>query len=438
MNRYNLISFAGIFVLMAVAWLMSPDKRRMNWRAVFWGVAIQLVFAAFFFMMPAGMKAFLFINDVVVKVLDSAQEGTRFVFGRLALSPGTTNADGETSLGFILAFQAFPSIIFFSALMSVLYYCRLMPVVIRGFAWLFTRLMRVSGAESLCAASNIFVGVESALVIRPHLKGMTKSELCTVLTAGMATIASSVLGFYVLCLKGVFPNIAGHLVSASILAAPAAIVMSKIMLPEIGQPETLGETVRSSYEREKSLFEAIINGADAGMKLVFGIVALLLAVLGLVAVVNLAFCWLGVKINLFTGWGMDWSLKGLLGYMAYPFTLIIGVPPCDAGVVSKIIGERTVLTEVASYKDLAVALSGGVLHDPRSALLATYALCGFAHVASLAIFVGGTAALAPERSNDLARVGVRALIAATLACLMTACVAGVFPMTETILLGTVK
>jgi len=438
MNKYNLISFAGIFVLMFIAWLMSPRKRMVNWRVIFWGILIQLLFAAFFFMVPAGMKLFLFINDIVVKVLDSAAAGTQFVFGRLAISPGMKNADGETSLGFILAFQALPSIVFFSALMSVLYYCRVMPMLIRGFAWMFTRLMRVSGAESLCAASNIFVGVESALVIRPHLKGMTKSELCTVLTAGMATIASSVLGFYVLCLKDVFPNIAGHLVSASILSAPAAIIMSKIMLPEIGQPETLGETVTISYEREKSLFEAIINGANAGLKLVAGIVALLLAVLGLVAVVNLTFCWLGGKVNLFAGWGIDWSIKGLLGYLSYPFTLIIGVPPSDAGVVSRIIGERTVLTEVASYKDLAAALSGGLLHDPRSALLATYALCGFAHVASLAIFVGGTAALAPERSNDLASVGVRALVAATLACLMTACIAGVFPMTETILLGTVR
>ena len=438
MNIYNFISFAGMFALMGVAWLVSSQKKQINWRVVLWGTLIQILFAAFIFVVPAGMKAFLLINDVVLKVLDSASAGTQFIFGRLALPPGTTNADGETSIGFILAFQALPSIVFFSALMSIFYFCGVMQFVIRGFAWTFTRLMRVSGAESLCVASNIFVGVESALVVRPHLGNMTRSELCTVLTAGMATIASNVLAFYVFCLKDVFPNIAGHLISASILSAPASLIMSKLILPEVGRPETLGEEVKPYYEKENSLFEAIINGANAGMKLIFGIVALLLAVLGLVSLVNLVFSWGGGKINLLTGLGIDWTLKGLLGYLFYPFTILLGVPPSDAGVISGIIGERTVLTVVTGYKDLATALAKGIIHNPRSALIATYALCGFAHVASLAIFVGGTAALVPERSKDLAAVGVRALIAATLACLMTGCIAGLFPMNETILLGSIR
>lgn len=438
MNVYNLVSFFGVITLMLVAWLISPQKKQMNWYVVVWGTLLQILFAAFLFLVPAGMKIFLIINDVVLKILDSASAGTQFVFGRLALPPGATNADGESSIGFILAFQALPSIVFFSALMSVLYFCGIMQFIIRGFSWVFTRLMRISGAESLCAASNIFVGVESALVVRPHLGTMTKSELCTVLTAGMATIASNVLAFYVFCLKDVFPNIAGHLVSATILSAPASLVMSKIIMPETGQPETLGETVRPFYERESSLFEAIINGANTGLKLIFGIVALLLAVLGLVSLLDLVLGWGGGKINLLTGMGIDWTLKGLLGYIFYPFTLMLGVPPSDAGVISGLIGERAVLTEVAAYKDLATLLAKGAIHEPRSALIATYALCGFAHVASLAIFVGGTAAIVPERAKDLASVGVRALVAATLACLMTGCVAGIFPLGETILLGTVK
>ena len=440
MTIYNLVSFLGMFALMGLAWLISSNKRKMNWRVIGWGITLQMLFALLVFQVPAGTSAFLFINRVVVRLLDSASAGTQFVFGRLALPPGATNADGETSLGFILAFQAFPTIVFFSALMSILYFYRILPLIIRGFAYVFTRLMRVSGAESLCTASNIFVGIESALTIKPHLEKMTRSELCTVLTAGMATVASNVLALYVFCLHEVFPNIAGHLISASILSAPAALVMSKIILPETGEPETLGKTVEVHYERENTLFEAIINGANAGVKLIFGIVALLLAVLGLVALVDLVFVSFGSRLNTLMGLGIDWSLKGLLGYLFYPFTLVIGVPISDAWTISKIIGERTVATEVAGYKDLAAVLAGNLLQHPRSAVLATYALCGFAHVASLAIFVGGMSALAPSRAGDLAKVGIRALVAATLACLLTACIAGVFlPVAadKSILLGNV-
>jgi CNT family concentrative nucleoside transporter len=295
--------------------------------------------------------------------------------------------------------------------------------------------MRVSGAESLCAASNIFVGIESATTIRPYLAKMTRSELCTILTAGMATIASTVLAIYILILHKQFPAIAGHLVSASFLSAPAAIIMSKLMLPETETPETLGLDVHPYYERESSLIESIINGANAGLKLAVGVVALLIAFLGLVALIDFIFKGAGVKINEIAGVSIDWSLKGLLGYLFYPFTLIIGVPPSDAYEISKIIGERAIVTETKSYMDLAVLISKGALSHPRSAFLATYALCGFAHVASLAIFVGGTAALVPERTSDLSSVGPRALLAATLACLMTACVAGTFFTGGSILLG---
>ena len=427
-----------MILLMLVAWLVSSQRKRINWRIVVCGSLLQILFAMFLFLVPAGLKAFLLVNDIVLKVLDSASAGTQFVFGRLALPPGAENSEGETSLGFILAFQALPSIVFFSALMSVFYFCGIMQFIIRGFSWAFARLMNISGAESLCAASNIFVGVESALVIKPYLGKMTKSELCTVLTVGMATIASNVLAFYVFCLKDIFPNIAGHLVSATILSAPASLVMAKLIMPETDHPETLGETVKPHYEKENSLFEAIINGANTGMKLIFGIVALLLAILGLVSLLDMILGWGGGKINLITGFSIDWTLKGLLGYLFYPFTLALGVPPSDATIISRIIGERTVLTEVAAYKDLATALASGAIHEPRSALIATYALCGFAHVASLAIFVGGTTALVPERAKDLVLVALRALIAATLACLMTGCVAGLFPLSETILLGTGK
>ena len=253
MDGYNLISFAGIFILAGMAWVLSADRRNVNWRVIGWGIGLQLLVALFIFVVPAGAKVFLVVNDAVVKVLDSAGEGARFVFGRLALGPGQVSKDGAESLGFMLAFQAFPTIIFFSALIAILYYVGLMPLVIKGFAWVFTRLMRVSGAESLVTASNIFVGVESNLTIKPYLANLTASELCTVLTAGMATVASNVLALYVLTLQNRFPTIAGHLISASLLSAPASLLMSKLLLPENGKPVTLGLHVEPYYERESSL-----------------------------------------------------------------------------------------------------------------------------------------------------------------------------------------
>ena len=435
MNIYNLVSFAGIFVLLAVAWTLSADRRNMNWRVIGWAVALQLLVALLIFVVPAGARVFLVVNDVVIKILESAGEGARFVFGPLALGPGQVSDSGEESLGFILAFQAFPTIIFFSALIAILYYARIMPLLIKAFAWVFTRLMRISGAESLVAASNIFVGVESMLTVKPYLARMTRSELCTILTAGMATVSSNVLALYVLSLQQQFPTIAGHLISASLLSAPAALAMSKILLPEGQQPETLGVQVEPHYERDGSLFEAVINGANAGVRMIAGIVALLIAVLGLVALVDLALSSIGGVVNPRIGLEGQWSLRGLFGYLFYPVTLVLGVPPADARAVARIIGERVIVTEVAAYGDLAEAMKNELLQNPRSAVIATYALCGFAHVASMAIFVGSLCALAPERTKNIGPVAVRALVAATLACLMTACVAGTFFTEGSILLG---
>ncbi len=435
MDVYNLISFLGIFILIAFAWLLSADRRNFNIRLIAWAVVLQLLTAVFIFRVPAGSRVFLAVNEAVVNVLESASEGARFVFGRLALPPGHTDASGNESIGPILAFQAFPTIIFFSALISVLYYLRIMPVIIRGFAWVFTRLMRVSGAESLVAASNIFVGVESALAVKPYLGGMTRSEFCTVLTVGMATVASNVLALYVFSLQDIFPAIAGHLVSASLLSAPAALAMSKILLPESDAPQTLGVRVRPYCETEASLFEAVISGAHAGVKMTVGIVALLIAVLGLVALVNLLLGGVGGWINSLLGLTIDWSIETLFGWLFYPFVLIMGIPPTDAPHIARIIGERIVLTEVVSYQDLAAAMRAGVFQSERSPVIATYALCGFAHLASMAIFVGGVSAIARERTRDIAAVAPRALLAATLACLMTACVAGAVFSHASILLG---
>ena len=426
MTVYNLVSFAGIFLLAGVAWLFSSDRKVVNARVLFWGIGLQLLVACFIFVVPVGTTIFLWVNDAVTAVLGTAMAGVQFVFGRLALPPGAVNEAGETSLGYFLAFQGLPTIIFFAALLGALYYLGVMPFFVRLFARIFSRTMRISGAEALSVSANIFVGVESALVVRPHLKDMTVSELGTIITAGMGTIASTVLAMYVLMLQKEIPTIAGHLVSASFISAPACIVMAKLIMPETAKPLTLGLDVKPHYEREDNLIMAVINGAGEGLKLLGGIVTLLIAFLGLLALVNLGLGWAGGLVNGLFGWHVKWSLEAILGYLFYPLTLAMGVTPSDALPIAQILGDRTILTEVFSYRRLAELMAGGALRDPRSAIIASYALCGFAHVASLAIFVGGTSALVPTRIKDISRIGFRALLAATLACLMTGAVAGTF------------
>lgn len=437
MGSHNLISFLGIFVLLAIAWFLSHNRQALNRRVILGGISLQLLIGFFVFKVPAGTVVFLWVNDAVVRVLDSAAAGAAFVFGPLALPPGQTNATGQSSLGFILAFQAFPTIIFFSALIAILYYLGIMSVIVRAFALLFSRLLGTSGAESLAAASNIFVGVESTLTVKPHLLNMTRSELCTVLTAGMATVASNVLALYVYTLQDQFPRIAGHLVSASLLSAPAALVFAKVLYPETDTPETLGQNIRPFYEKESSLFEAVINGANTGVRMIVGIAALLIAVIGLVALTDLVLGTLGQPINRILHLEGTWSLQGICTYLFYPLVLILGIPSADILTAARIIGERLVLTEVVAYQDLAGVLAEGSLKEPRSAVIITYALCGFAHLASMAIFVGGACALAPTRQRDLAAVAWRALLAATLACLSTACIAGLFYSDTSILLGDI-
>jgi len=435
MGYQNLLSLVGLIILGLVAWLFSSHKKIINWKVVLWGIGLQLLFAFFIFLVPAGSKVFLLVNELVVRILDSATAGIKFLFGRLALPPGTTNEAGETSIGYILAFQALPTVVFFAALVGALYYLRVMPFLIQLFSRVFTKLMKVSGAESLCVSSNIFVGVESSLVVKPYLEKMTISELGTILTAGMATIASSVLSLYVMILRAELPTIAGHLVSASILSAPAALLTSKLIFPETGQPLTLGLEVKPYYEKEDNLIMAIINGANSGLKLLGGIVALLLAFLGLLALADLMLGWLGGQVNHLLGWNFSWQLSSILSYVFYPLVLAMGVNPHDISLVSGLLAERVVATELVSYQHLAELLKAGAFHDPRSVLIASYALCGFAHVASLAIFVGGIGALAPSRLKDLSRIGFKALLAATLACLITGAVAGIFFTGSSVLFG---
>ena len=415
---HHAVSAAGFIVFAGIAWLLSTNRRKIAWKTIAWGVALQLLLGLIIFRLPVSHRVFLWLNDAVLVLLNASKSGSVFLFGPLATSPGESG-----SIGFILVFQVLPVVIFFAAFTSMLYHLRVLQVFVRLFARLFHRTMKISGAESLCGAANIFVGIESALVVRPYLEKMTRSELLLVLTTGMATVASSTLGIYVAFLTGVFPQIAGHLLSASVLAIPASVVVAKLLIPETETPETLlGVPPEDESSRAKNLISAIIEGAMDGLKLAAGISALLIAILGLVALVDkilgAAGSWFGMTEPL--------SFVRILSWFFYPFAFLLGLQSSDVPVAAHLLGERVILTEVFSYNHLAQLISSGQVTDPRTVVILSYALCGFAHVAAVAIFVGGTAALAPSRRDDLASLGLRALLASTLATLMTGCVAGIF------------
>ena len=420
--RHHAVSLLGYVVFAGIAWLVSSNRRKIAWRTIAWGAALQLLIGLIIFRFPFSHRILLWLNDAVLALLNASKSASVFLFGPLAASPGESG-----SIGFILIFQVLPVVIFFAAFTSMLYHLRVLQIFVRLFAKLFHRTMKISGAESLSSAANIFVGIESALVVRPYLEKMTRSELLLVLTTGMATVASSTLGVYVAFLTGVFPQIAGHLISASLLAIPAGVVVAKLLIPETETPETLAAVPREDESaRSKNLISAIVSGAMDGLKMAAGISAVLIAILGLVALVDKALgagsSWLGMSEPL--------SFVRILGWCFYPFAFLLGVPASDVPAAARLLGERVILTEVFSYNHLSQLISSGQITNPRTVVILSYALCGFAHVAAVAIFVGGTAVLAPSRRDDLASLGPRALLAATLATLMTGCVAGIFSSGE--------
>lgn len=427
----HLISLAGFFVFAAIAWLCSANRRNVDWRTVGWGIGLQFLIGLLVFKLPGSRQAFLWLNDGVLALLEAAKAGSDFLLG--PLSTGKTQEG--MPLGFILAFQALPIAIFFSAFAAALYHFGILQFIVRLFAKLFHRTMGISGAESLAGAANIFVGVESALVVRPYIERMTRSELLTVLTTGMATAASTTLGLYVIMLGKSFPQIAGHLMSASIISIPAAIVMAKLLLPETETPETASSIPKEEETpHARNLMSAIIEGSMDGMRLAAGIAALLVAGLGMVAL-----------LDKLVGWPSRWlglseplSIVKILGWVFYPLAALLGIARADIAEAGRLLGERVLLTEVVSYQELSVMIASGQIADPRTVVILTYALCGFTHVASIAIFVGGTAALAPSRRDDLAALGFRALLAATLATLMTGCIAGIFSDGSGVLLNLTK
>lgn len=405
----NLTSLFGFFVFAFIAWLLSCDRKKINWRPIAGGIALQFLFAAIVFLVPFTRGGFIWLSNVFSKTLEYSRDGIIFVFGDL----GAQNSPQ----GLILAFQVFPFIIVFASLMSLLYYLKIIPFIIKLFARFISSTLRTSGAESLCASSNVFVGIESATTVRPYLEDMTRSELFTVLVVGMSTVASSVLALYVSFLHSTFPAIAGHLVSASIISVPAAFVISKLMVPEIETPVTSSDETCEPHNEDKAkgITESLITGANAGAKLAIGVVVTLIAFIGM----------LGIARGLFGYFtGNPHFIENLLAYIFYPFAWLTGVAPQDVPAVAKMLGERLILTEIPSYIALGkFAAAGG---DKRTVLITSYSLCGFAHIASMAIFVGGIGALAPKKMPLLSKLGPRALLGATLVTLMTGAVAGIF------------
>ncbi|MBI4549560.1 MAG: nucleoside transporter [Candidatus Omnitrophica bacterium] len=423
---YRAISFAGFLGFAGIAWIFSSHRKFVPWQKVIAGLVFQLLLGFFIFNFPATHGFFLVLNDAVLELLNVSRRGSEFLFGPLSRGPGEPG-----SVGFVLATQVMPVVIFFSAFTAVLYHIGFLQRVVRVFAKIFHRVLGLSGAEALYGSANVFVGVESALLVRPYIERMTRSELLFLLTSGMSTVASSTLGIYVGFLAGQFPGIAGHLLAASVLSIPAACVIAKIMIPETDLPETRAQVPPEDGQRNGNLMGAVIEGAMDGLKLAVSIGALLIAMIGMVAMIDkiIAWPWGWLKLS------HPLTLEGLLGWFFYPVTFLLGLAPQDAAHAARLLGERVIFTEVVAYRDLAELVRTGAFKDPRSVMILSYALCGFAHIPSVAIFVGGTAALAPSRKDELGGLGMRALLAATLATLMTACVAGIFGSGRSLLLS---
>jgi concentrative nucleoside transporter, CNT family len=434
----RVVSVLGMVGILLLAWLMSVDRRTVQWRVVAWGMGLQLLFALFILKTPVGVAIFAGLNDVVVALLGFATDGARFLFGNLVDHAVPVTIPGEVPgavahTGAFFAFTVLPTIIFFSSLMAVLYHLGIMQGVVRGMAWVMMRTMRTSGAETLSAAGNIFVGqTEAPLLVRPFVERMTMSELMAVMTGGFATVAGGVMAAYVGMLVLYFPDIAGHLLAASVMSAPAALVVAKLMYPEKEEPVTrssLGADVPSGHA---NVIDAAARGAGDGMTLAFNVGAMLLAFIALIAMLNAilgaAAGWVGLEAVLqgrgALAAGESLTLEVILGWTLAPLAWIMGVPWGDAVAVGSLLGIKTVANEFVAYLRFADLLAADGL-SPRSIVISTYALAGFANFSSIAIQIGGIGSIAPNRRSDLSRIGLRAMIGGSLAAFLTATIAGI-------------
>ena len=401
----NLVPILGIGALVGFAWAISTDRRKFPWRIVLWSLGLQAVFALLVLRSSVGAAALSAAADLVDLALRQANAGIELVFGPLA--------DRER-FGVILAVTALPSIIYVASVFSVLYHLGVLQRLVAAMARLMMRTLGTSGAETLAAAANVFMGqTEAPLIVAPYLERMTRSELHAVMVAGMATVSGGMLAAFIAL--GVD---ARFLLAASLVNAPAALMMAKVIVPETAKPETADRKAKLAGGREVNLIGAAASGASAGMKLVLNVVAMLIAFLSLVALVDLPLGALGL------------SLSGILGFVFTPVAFLVGAPPAEAAAVGAMLGKKLILNEFVAYLDLAALRAEGAL-SLRSEVIATFALCGFANLSSVGIQIGGIGAIAPGRKSDLARLGLRALAGGTLATLVSAAIAGMLAAAPT-------
>ena len=413
-----IFGLVGLLVLIGIALALSSHRNRVDWRLVLSGIALQILFAVIVILLPGGRAFFDYLARFFVKIVEFASVGSSFIFGDLA---------SVQNFGFVFAFQVLPTIIFFASLMAVLYHLGLMQKVVQAMAWVMLKILRTSGAETLSVAANVFVGqTEAPLVVRPYIARMTESELFTMMVGGMATIAGAVLAAYIAMLGGDDASqrlfYARHLLAASVMAAPATIVISKLLRPEVAESLTRGKVRIHVEKAAENIIEAAANGAGDGVRLALNVGGMLLAFIALIAMIDFPLAWIGQVTGLEAAAGQPLSLSVILGYALAPLAWIIGVPWQDAVAVGGLIGEKAVTNEFVAYVHLNELKSS---LSPKAVLISTYALCGFANFSSIAIQIGGIGGLAPDRRSDLARLGLLAVLGGTLATMMTATIAGV-------------
>jgi CNT family concentrative nucleoside transporter len=425
-------SLMGLFVFIALAWLLSVNRKEITWRPVIWGVALQFIFGLV--VLHPSMQDIFFsaVNGGVKQLLAFSEEAATFVFGSMEAHDVTrvNLKTGEKSTGLVigsvspsmknLAFWIIvPTIIFISSLMSILYQLGIMQKVVWGVAWVMQRTMKTTGPESLSAAANIFVGqTEAPLVIKPYIDRLESSELHAIMTGGFATVAGGVMAAYVGFLHETIPTIAGHLVAASIMSAPAALAISKVMYP-MPKGSEIDDSLDLNVERPyRNVIEAAAMGASEGMKLVLNVLAMLIAFVGLIALANFLIGFIVIG-------GDPLTIQGILGYVFAPLAFCMGIPWAEAGLVGELLGEKLVLTEFIAYIHLGQIMAEGSALSERSGIITSYALCGFANFASIGIQIGGIGGIAPNRISELSSMGLRAMIGGTLAAFMTATIAGV-------------
>jgi len=397
----RLISVLGLIVFVGLSYAVSVNRRAVKWQPILWGIALQLILGILIMRTQPGFLLFQFLGDVMQQLLNFSDAGAKFVFG-------------EKFQEQFVAFKILPTIIFFSSFVSVLYHYNILQQLVKAMAWVMLKTMKISGAESLSCAGNVFLGpTEAALLIKPYVAKMTVSELHSVMTVGFGTIAGGVMGAYLS-----FGVPASHLLAASVMSAPASMAISKLFYPETEEPLTAGKIdveMKTSYT---NAIEAAADGAFQGGKLAFSVGVMLIAFLGLLATANGVLHWVGMIVGL-----PLLSLEWLLSFVMSPVAWLMGVPWADCGQVGILLGKKTILNDFIAYLDLKQLMDSKAISE-RAIVIATYAICGFANIGSIGITIGGIGALAPERQKDLARWGVRAMIAGAIANFMTASIAG--------------